>query len=209
MQTLMSVYRNAPLLNRFLISARPLICPPKPILDVIPDNSSILDVGCGAGTLLMAVALDNRLYEGVGCDISQKSIDIACQAANKFNHKSINFSTIKNIDDIPDGPFDVVLMIDIMHHVSPQDQPKLFEECVNKIKTGGRLIYKDMARRPLWKNLFNRLHDLIIARQIIHYVPIEMIKDWAVKYNLILLEQHEYSRLFYGHELLVFQKEEL
>ena len=64
-----------------------------------------------------------------------------------------------------------------------------------------------MADRPLWKNLFNRLHDAVLARQFIHYVPLEEIKGWGRQLGFRIHEEIR-SRFAYGHELVVFKRGE-
>lgn len=116
------------------------------------------------------------------------------------------FLQIKNIDEIPHGPFDVVTLIDVIHNVTPSEQKKLLTSCIERVRPGGLFIYKDMADRPLWKNLFNRLHYLIFSQQLIHYVPLEKIIEWATDSCMKLISEKYYSRFGYAHELLVFRK---
>jgi len=166
----------------------------------------MLDVGCGVGALLISLALEGKIVAGVGCDVNSGAIEVARKAALRIPRVNIQFVVATSVESIPRGPFDVVTMIDVMHHVSPSLQKRFFIGCADRLRSGGLLIYKDMAERPLWKNLFNRLHDFVIARQHIHYVPLETIKDWAKAYGLTLTKELAYSRFAYAHELLVLKK---
>lgn len=178
----------------------------EPILAPIPSQATVLDVGCGVGAFLVSLALRGDLRAGTGCDINPASVAIAQAAARKISASSLQFMTTRDINEIPRGPFDVVTLIDVMHHVSPSTQREFFEACAERVSAGGILLYKDMANRPLWKNLFNRMHDAVLARQIIHYVPISLVKDWGHALGFTIDKQDVYSRLAYAHELVVFRK---
>ena len=61
-----------------------------------------------------------------------------------------------------------------------------------------------MVRRPVWRALANRLHDLLIARQRIHYLPVEQVIEWAQAKGFRVIEQRRMDMLWYGHEMVVF-----
>jgi 2-polyprenyl-3-methyl-5-hydroxy-6-metoxy-1,4-benzoquinol methylase len=189
------------------VAARPVVCPFEPILGAIPSGTTVLDVGCGVGTLLVSLALRGDLATGTGCDLNPASIEVARMAASQLKGNHLEFFVANSPAEIPGGLFDVVTLIDVMHHVEPSAQRAFFAACVDRIGPEGMLVYKDMADRPLWKSLFNRLHDAVFARQFIHYVPLEVIKDWANDLSLALHHEVAYSQLIaYAHELLVFRR---
>jgi len=98
-----------------------------------------------------------------------------------------------------------VSLIDVPHHVPPAGQRECFLTAAARLGPGGVLIYKDMARRPVWRALANRLHDLVLARQWIHYVPVERVEGWAAEAGLGLTRAARFNRLWYAHELRVFR----
>ena len=206
--TVVRAYSNAPMLQRALVAARPLICPFEPILARIPPNQEVLDVGCGVGSLLVSLALRGDLTAGTGCDLNPASIAVARIAASRLHGTNLDFVVTGDPDDMPRGPFDIVTLIDVMHHVKPSLQRAFFFACAERVKPGGLLVYKDMADRPLWKNLFNRLHDAVLARQFIHYVPLEKAKEWATALGFVVREEAAYSHFAYAHELEVFTRAE-
>ena len=96
--------------------------------------------------------------------------------------------------------------VEVRHPSPPASQREIFHQAAARIKPGGILLYKDMAVKPWWRAWGNRLHDLLLARQWIHYAPLPQIKQWAAEAGLELQHEERYSRFFYGHELLVFRK---
>lgn len=206
MKTLNSVYSVAPALHRALVAARPFICPFGPIISQIPQEQNVLDVGCGVGSLLVTLALQGNIKSGIGCDINPKSIEVANRVAKSIPESGITFRIARTLDEIPQVEFDVITLIDVMHHVDSEAQRDFFTACADRVRLGGLLVYKDMADKPLWKNIFNRLHDAVLARQFIHYAPLESVEIWAKECNMSSIYKSCYSRFAYAHELIVLKK---
>jgi 2-polyprenyl-3-methyl-5-hydroxy-6-metoxy-1,4-benzoquinol methylase len=110
-------------------------------------------------------------------------------------------------DDWPIEAYDVVTVIDVMHHVPINRQHEFFVACARRVRAGGRLVYKDMCRSPAWRSVANRCHDVILAQQWINYVPIEQIEKWAKQESMKLSRREAIPMLWYGHELRVFERE--
>ncbi|MEI7835348.1 MAG: methyltransferase domain-containing protein [Planctomycetota bacterium] len=205
------LYVDAPLSKRMLYRWRDAICPFGVLMDAIPPGSSVLDVGCGGGLFLLLLAASGRLASGAGIDVCPAAIAVARQAAlrletvSNVSPKTCEFTLAAAWNDWPRGPFDVVSMIDVMHHVSPPLQRPFLAEAAKRLTPGGILLYKDMCRRPLLFAAANRLHDLILARQWIHYVPLDDISRWAGDEGLAVERRLSYRRFLYGHEMIVFR----
>ncbi len=199
-------YRDASLARRLLVAARPMICPFEPIIEEIPVGSTLLDVGCGSGSLLVELALRSKIRSGVGCDISDSSIATARAAASRVPNVLLNFLRIAVASDMPRDVFDVVCMVDVMHHVPRATRRAFFGECVFRLRPGGRFVYKDMNERPRWSAAVNVLHDAVLARQLIKHEPLENVLAWAAELGLAVVHQVAYRKLAYSHELVVFER---
>ncbi|MDJ0532711.1 MAG: class I SAM-dependent methyltransferase [Xenococcaceae cyanobacterium MO_207.B15] len=205
------LYCDAPTLTRLLALARTFICPMQRLLAEVPKGSTLLDIGCGKGIFLLLLATNNQMSSAMGIDPDGKALHIAKKAmakvANQSEKVNINFIPGSSPEDWPqDTYFSVVSLIDVMHHIPPEQQYWLFCEAVKRVAPGGRLIYKDMCHRPFWLATANRLHDLIVARQWINYVPLDTIKHWGLSLGLELKTESFYLSYVYGHEKLVFNK---
>jgi 2-polyprenyl-3-methyl-5-hydroxy-6-metoxy-1,4-benzoquinol methylase len=199
-------YRNAPPVLRSLQALRPSICPIERLLRQIPPGSRVLDVGCGAGLLLLAGASSGRVASGCGVDISEPALHAARSALAQIGKAAAITFQPAAAHDLPDGPFDVVTLVDVMHHVAPAEQRDFFAAAASRVRPGGILLYKDMCANPWWKAWANRLHDLVLARQWIHYVPLADVRGWAAGLGFSVARSEEYSRFWYGHELLVLRR---
>ena len=107
-------------------------------------------------------------------------------------------------DPWPSARFDVVSLIDVMHHVEQSQRRVVFRQAVSCLRPRGLLIYKDISERPRWRFWANRLHDLIVAREWIDVLPIRQVEDWASADNLELKHTAYVERLWYGHDLRVW-----
>lgn len=76
---------------------------------IIPEGSSVLEIGCGTGTLLARV----RPSRGVGVDISQKMIAIAAAKHPGFHFLVADASALR----LPET-FDYVMIPDVIEHLA-------------------------------------------------------------------------------------------
>ena len=97
-------------------------------------------------------------------------------------------------------------MVDVLHHIPPPSQRDAILEAARRVRPGGRLIFKDMASRPVWRRLANTLHDLVLARQLVNYVLIGDVERWLSAVGFEVIQREDYARLVYGHELRVLVK---
>jgi 2-polyprenyl-3-methyl-5-hydroxy-6-metoxy-1,4-benzoquinol methylase len=205
------LFADAPFLIRSLQRLRPFICPFDELIARVPVGSSVLDVGCGAGLFLGLLSAMRKISYGRGFDSSPQAINAAqvmafCARRSRSSFGRLIFDQRNITEPWGNDQFDVVSIIDVMHHVHPAMQRSLLDLAIARIKPGGLLLYKDMVCRPLWRATANRLHDLLLARQWVHYAPIAEIESWATNAGLELVEARAIPRLWYGHELRIFRK---
>lgn len=201
------IYMNGPTLTRWLQHWRPYNCPFDHIIEKVPKDAVVLDIGCGGGLLLGMLAYLKRIHGGVGFDFSGNAIEVAnLMIKNLPEDHNLTFHHLSVLDAWPEGKFDVVTMIDVMHHLPRDAQEEVFHQAAEKIKLGGYLIYKDIPMLPLWRNFANTVHDVLIAREIPHYVPSERINRWAIDADLTILDAYTVNQLWYCHELMVYER---
>lgn len=196
-------------MQKIIQKLRPLICPFEPLLAHLRPGSHVLDVGCGTGSLLLQATQKGLVREALGIDVSEAALAQARQAWAQLRPAdgSANLVFEKRMSAAElEGTWATVMMIDVIHHVPPSEQQAFVRAAMHRVQVGGRFIYKDMCRRPFWKAGMNRLHDLVMARQWIHYVPMEHVLGWAQEEGLTCVHRANYSRVWYGHELTVFER---
>lgn len=105
--------------------------------EFVPPGRSVLEVGCGTGTLLSRLSPAN----GVGIDISPKMVEIA---AAKF--PGLRFLVADGEDFRLDETFDFVIVPDVIEHLT--DPPAMFRSVRGCCRPGSRVIVTCV--NPVW-----------------------------------------------------------
>lgn len=201
------LYAQGPVFERTIQKLRPYICPFEELVSHVESGASVMDIGCGSGLFLGVLAFIKGIDRSVGFDTSHNAISLATTMAKRTPKPGgLNFFQLDPDAPWPAGEFDTVSMIDVMHHVAPSSQKKMIKLAAAHTRVNGTFIYKDMAMKPFWAAWGNRLHDLVIAREIIHFVPLSHICSWSEKVGLELVHTASFRRFWYVHELAIFRR---
>jgi len=125
------------------------------VMDVVKQNfrggdSKLLDFGCGTGA--NALLFSKIGYEVFGFDISPNNVCLAETMAEKYGVKDRTHFSVGVAEHLnyPDSYFDVVVGIDILHHVSISEA---LTECSRVLKPGGVAIFHEPVRVPVLDTL--------------------------------------------------------
>ncbi len=185
------------------------ICPFEELISYVPERATVLDMGCGRALFLGLLAGLGRNIRGVGVDMSERAVRAAEITARLVRDKRPGSTLLiqqANHESLPEGSFEIVSIIDVMHHVPAREQRKFLAAAVARLAPGGLLLYKDMVSTPLWRVFANRFHDLLVSGEVIHEIPLITIRSWAADHGLQCLRSGLLNRYWYGHEIAVFRK---
>jgi ubiquinone/menaquinone biosynthesis C-methylase UbiE len=103
----------------------------------------VLDLGCGIGAYHQA--LETSFRELHGADVSSKSVEAAAQ-----NHPFVKYESFDGVRlPYPDGRFDVVFTICVMHHVPPAQWQGFVAEMKRVLRPGGlALVFEHNPYNP-------------------------------------------------------------
>jgi ubiquinone/menaquinone biosynthesis C-methylase UbiE len=140
-------------------------------LAYLKPGESVLDIGCGTGTLAIAakqrVGLTGRVY---GVDASPEMLARASGKANRAGAEVVFKNGIAERLPFPDGEFDAVLSTVMLHHLGRKARQQCAHEVRKVLKPGGRVLAVDFARpgqgkRGLLDHFHHHgyvdLHDLV------------------------------------------------
>jgi ubiquinone/menaquinone biosynthesis C-methylase UbiE len=122
-------------------------------------GESVLDVGCGTGTLAIAakrrVGPTGKLY---GIDASPEMIAKASKKAKKAGVEVVFKTGVVEALPFQDESFDAVLSTLMLHHLPAAAREQCAGEMRRVLKPGGRVLALDFASSGKKKGLLARLH---------------------------------------------------
>lgn len=198
------LYKGAPLIERVHAFLRIWNCPFKEMFDLIPVGARLLDVGCGNGLFLGLLAKLNLISSGYGVDVDHRKIKIAQRMAAK-NHLPLTF-TRQDKTRTPASSFDCVCANDVIHHVRLGEQRDFVKKLGELTSEGKFLVIKEARTRPLWRAIANHVHDLIFARQWVHFVKEDKMKNWLLEDGFNILKFHAPKKVWYSHYIFLAKK---
>lgn len=115
------------------------------ILETLPPNTTVLDLGCGNGLFAEKLFGGGHLGAYVGLDVSEKLVNIAKKS--KLPNAKFLKGDLADPDwdaKIPDAPFDFVFAFAVMHHIPSTELRVTFLENVRDLLApSGRFIHSN------------------------------------------------------------------
>ncbi len=204
-----TLYKKGSPIRRTLQWMRVYACPFEVLIKHIPPNSSVLDVGCGAGLWLGLLAHFNVISSGVGRDPSQPAINLARTMSRQLSpdiFSQLTFICSPAEKAPPANTYDAVSMIDVLHHVNPATQKIALLNAARAVKPGGLLVFKDISNQAGFYTFMNWLHDLIFSRQFIRYQPFPEVESWLKSLGFEKITDQPCRRIWYPHRLQVYRR---
>src|ERR1700739_1183298 len=115
---------NSGFIDKLKIKYRPIICPFDNLLKYIADKESLFDIGCGSGQFCLVAANFTNVKKLMGIEISETLVKNANTVSEKYgNKKEFIFETFDG-ENFPDaiGDYQLVFLIDVLHHVPADKQ---------------------------------------------------------------------------------------
>jgi SAM-dependent methyltransferase len=121
-----------------------------PISALIEDGCSVIDIGCGIGSL--ALNLSSRCRKVVGIDVSSKMINYAKRRQMRGNYPDVEFHHLcaSFLPEVFPDRFDYGIMGQILHETTEDLRSTIFEGAK---KVASKLIIADYVA-PLPKNMY-------------------------------------------------------
>jgi 2-polyprenyl-3-methyl-5-hydroxy-6-metoxy-1,4-benzoquinol methylase len=142
-----------------------------------------------------------------GIEISQTLIDNATQLLSQYQ-KPVQLSTYDGKTP-PDwiSDYNCITMIDVLHHIPPTEQEAFLAQLHHKMSKGTTFIFKDIDAEALPWVYFNRMHDLILSREIGNEWRAQRFLEYAKTLGFKVLHFSKQRTLVYPHFTVVMTVE--
>jgi cyclopropane fatty-acyl-phospholipid synthase-like methyltransferase len=128
----------------------------------LPERGRVLDLGCGFGLFSLYYASIRPGLRLEGFDRNARRIDMARAAARKLGLANVRYEAGDVMDFRGVEAFDAAYMLDIVHHIPEEAVRPLLEQVAKILPAGGRLLIKDVDRRPAYKRWFTHALDKVM-----------------------------------------------
>lgn len=156
-------------------------------------SDRVLDIGCGPGTFLGNLI---SFAKGVGIDISNSQIDYA----NK--HYQSEICSFKSFDGnrcpYDDATFDVVTLVEVIEHLTPETVENLLMEAFRVLKPEGRLFLSTPNYGSLWpllEKVVNRNAEVTYEEQHINLYKRNRLRQEIIAVGFKQVEVRAYQFL--------------
>ncbi len=121
----------------------------------LPGVSSVLDLGCGTGTLTIEIGrlLAERSGRVSGVDAASKMIDVAVRKAAMLANVYFDVAAAEALPFL-EASFDHVVSTFFFHHIDLELKVRALDEAFRVLKPGGSLVIIDV---DIPTNMFGRL----------------------------------------------------
>lgn len=198
---------NSKLLDHLKFTYRPYICPCDDLLNLIPPNACVMDIGFGSGQFLFLAARFSPAARLSGIEISPRLVENARQLfAAAEVELPYDFQTYDGVR-FPEGveTADVLFLIDVLHHVPKALQEHFLSALHRAMRPGALLVFKDIDAASLLVYC-NKLHDLILSRQLGHELSSTAARELAENIGFSVQAATRRRMLWYPHYTLVLVK---
>lgn len=207
----LSLYAKAPLPVRAHVWGRWASCPFPRVAARVPDRGRILEVGCGYGLFSCHLAMTGLQREVCGVDVDVRKIVHAKFAGERAaEHGARAEFHLTPPGEVPEGPWDAVVIVDVLYLLDPDAQAGLLRSCAEQLGLGGVLVVKEMGASPRWKAQWNRAQETlsvkvlnITAGEELTFLDPSVIGAWMTGEGLVVSHQPLDKGYPHPHHLIV------
>jgi ubiquinone/menaquinone biosynthesis C-methylase UbiE len=161
-----------------------------------PLNGNILEVGTGKGYFTMELA--RKGYKVISVDISYNELNFALLNLEYFgleNQVTLRIDDAENLS-FENGSFDVVLAINVIHHL--KKPLKAIDEFVRVVKPKGKIILSDFNREGF--KMMEKIHASEERKHEVGEVTLSEIGDYLENQGFsIRKHQSEFQDIVVAH----------
>lgn len=130
----------------------------------LPKDGKIIDLGSGYGIFSNYIAAREKQRKVFAIELDADKTSIAKEAARKGRIKNITFFS-SDITELTITDADVIIIMHVLHHLkSFEEQERLLNNCIKKLKQGGLLILDEVDKNYSPQYFLALLTDTLLYR---------------------------------------------
>jgi 2-polyprenyl-3-methyl-5-hydroxy-6-metoxy-1,4-benzoquinol methylase len=188
-----------------------LTCPFARVAEAVPNRGRVLEMGCGYGVLACHLAVSSHEREVLGVDVDVRKIVHGRFAAGRARARGATCELhLEPPGDVPDGPWDAVVIVDVLYLLEPDAQAGLLHSCAEQLAPGGVLVVKEMSRSPRWKARWNTVQETLAVKVLritsgdqLTFLEPDALASWMRSDGLTVHHQSLDKGYPHPHHLLV------
>lgn len=146
-------FRRSPRRTRWHVLGRYLSCPLRPLLEHLPREARLLDLGAGHGIFAhLALASGARLAVALEPD-RRKHFPPAVRRG---------LCPVVGYAAAVAGSFDAVSILDVLYRLPADEWPRLLAAAHDRLRPGGVLLLKEIDPEDRFKGAWNRLQERLV-----------------------------------------------
>jgi len=168
----------------------------------IPRGASVVELGCGHGIFANFIGLRDPDRRVLALEMNGEK---AAFAAGRVTNVQVE---TKDVRGIHAGEFDVVALIDVLHHLTSYDeQEDLLDRALEMLRPGSTLIVNEVTKSfPLKFQLTLVLDRIAYPGDTFYFRPHEEFRTLLQRRNLDVDFQDLSSHVPYAHVMFVCKK---
>lgn len=207
-------YKEASFRKKIYNFIRIKTCPFEAIQEFVPQDGTIVDMGCGTGFFLNIISLDNKRRELLGFDVDRRKINVALRSTKGRNNIKFSVADIINKEFNLPLKTKCITLIDVLYYLDFTQKRELLAKCYRALDGEGVIIIKDINKEASLKFLWTFLQEFL-AVKVFHITVADGLYFEGRENSVSLLKESGFvvktfdlnRRYFYPHILYVGKKQ--
>ena len=169
-------------MRRLYYTIRSGTAPFEKVLNYIPDNAEILDLGCGYGILISLINEKKSNCRITGIDINKNRIEALKKKdpRNQYIAGDILSEASKLLSE--NLEFDCIILFDVLYLLPPERQREIIQVASRILKPSGVLLIKEMDKQAILRFAWAYLQE---------FFSVKIIKMTKTKWNALYFMSKE------------------